>query len=160
VRSAVGLLRRAAEKKGVRLEIPDAVEPTGLCAAMDENAFKQVLINLLMNAIEAAPEGGSVRLRAAAEGRRLRLTVEDDGPGVPRELRSRIFEPFFTTRADGSGLGLAISHQLVRAAGGGLELEDRNGRGGACFVVTLPQARAARVTSTAPEPSEVHERRL
>jgi len=101
----------------------------------------QVLLNLLLNAADAAPrEGGRVLVRAMrAPGDRVRLTVEDNGPGIAAEIRDRLFEPFATTKepGKGTGLGLAVCRGLVEAAGGTLAAED-GAEGGARFVIELP----------------------
>ncbi|MEP7123015.1 MAG: ATP-binding protein [Byssovorax sp.] len=101
----------------------------------------QVLLNLLLNAADAIPrEGGRIMLRAArAPGDRVRLTVEDNGPGIAAEIRDRLFEPFVTTKepGKGTGLGLAVCLGLIEAAGGTLAVEDGD-EGGARFVIELP----------------------
>jgi len=101
----------------------------------------QVLLNLLLNAADAVPrEGGRITLRAArAPGDRVRLTVEDNGPGIAAEIRDRLFEPFVTTKepGKGTGLGLAVCLGLIEAAGGTLAVED-GAEGGARFVIELP----------------------
>jgi two-component system NtrC family sensor kinase len=88
------------------------------------------LLNLLLNAAEAAGPSGHVAVRVrAAEDDRVEVLVEDDGPGLTPETRARAFEPFFTTRPRGSGLGLAIVRQVVSAHGGTVEARDRPGGG-------------------------------
>jgi signal transduction histidine kinase len=100
----------------------------------------QVLVNLVVNAVNAVPEGGRVGVRArAGEGGQLALEVHDDGPGVPEALRERIFDPFFTTRPDGTGLGLAVCARIVAAHGGDIRV-GAGPLGGACFTVQLPVA--------------------
>lgn len=103
----------------------------------------QVLLNLLLNAADAAPrEGGRIAIHAArAPGSRVRLTVDDNGPGVAPAIRDRLFEPFATTKepGKGTGLGLAVCRGLVEAAGGTLAVED-GAEGGARFVIELPAA--------------------
>ena len=93
----------------------------------DPNMLKQALLNLIRNSVEAIPaeSSGIVRLRAAP-GRNgaIFITVEDDGPGVPPEVRARLFSPFVSTKASGAGLGLSISKKLVEALGGRLRLLD------------------------------------
>ncbi len=116
----------------VSVEVPD---PT-LRARLDPVAIQLTLINLGLNAVQALGESGSVRLSGRREGDRIVLRVDDDGPGVPPEIRERVFEPFFTTRARGSGLGLANVRKVVEAHGGTVELLDR--APGAHFVLRLP----------------------
>jgi signal transduction histidine kinase len=97
-----------------------------------------VLLNLALNAVDAAGDDGAVRLRAAAEDEGVAVSVVDTGPGVPEALRARVFEPFFSSRSDGpGGLGLAISRQLIEAAGGRICVRGAD-CGGAEFRLWLP----------------------
>ncbi len=127
----------------------------------DEAQLKQVLLNLAMNAIQAMPDGGVLRVRLGVDlGRRTRarsacgrreagtakgghhVLVEftDTGCGIPRENLGKIFTPFFTTRSTGVGLGLAVSHGIVEAHGGTITVESKEGEG-STFTVRLPAAR-------------------
>jgi two-component system C4-dicarboxylate transport sensor histidine kinase DctB len=101
-----------------------------------------VFLNLIDNAQRAGAT--NIWVRAADEGRGVRVTVSDDGPGVPPEVSALIFEPFFTTRpvGDGTGLGLYLSRRIIDACGGTLEYSPREG-GGAVFAVELPASEAA-----------------
>ncbi|QJA06537.1 HAMP domain-containing protein [Thermosulfurimonas marina] len=92
-------------------------------------ALKQILLNLVLNALEAMPEGGELHLAATLQDGHLRLAVRDTGPGIPEEVRQRIFEPFFTTKPEGTGLGLAITYNLVQNLGGEIEIRSREGEG-------------------------------
>jgi signal transduction histidine kinase len=114
-----------------------AVLENGGVIAADRARLKQALLNLLLNAIEATPHGGWVRIELARERDNIRIAVEDSGPGIPPELRERVFEPFFTTKEGGSGLGLPQVHAVVQQHGGTLEIETGS-VGGARFVLTLP----------------------
>jgi two-component system NtrC family sensor kinase len=105
----------------------------------DSGRMVQVLTNLLVNAAQAAgPGGGRIVVKARREGDWLRLEVQDDGPGIPEEARTRIFDPFFTTKPDGTGLGLSISHGIVDEHGGRIEVES----------LTTEEAGAAKRTGT------------
>ena len=88
--------------------------------ATDEAMLRQVLDNLLSNALDAVADGGRVRVSTALDGSRVRVEVEDDGHGIAPEVLARVFDPFFTTKdpGRGSGLGLAISLTLAEAMGG------------------------------------------
>lgn len=114
---------------------------SGVRARADKDQLAQVLVNLVKNAEEAMPEGGlvSVRVRAAETG--AILEVEDEGPGVPAELKDRLFEPYVTTKPQGSGLGLAIASRIAREHGGELSVHDAPRRG-AVFRLTLPSPRS------------------
>lgn len=107
---------------------------------MDALSLRRVVENIVANAVAAAgADGREVRVSVDAEWSdgqpRYRLTVADDGPGIPPEVRSRVFEPFFTTRAEGTGLGLAITRRLVRDVGGEIRLESEEGRGTTVHVI-------------------------
>ncbi len=109
---------------------------------VDAEQIKQVLVNLLLNACEAMPDGGVLRLStrtAANDDGRLQVSVRvhDAGGGIPPEYRERIFEPFFTTKERGTGLGLCIAANIMLRHGGGLSLVSSDGEG-SCFAATLP----------------------
>jgi signal transduction histidine kinase len=108
--------------------------------ATDENLVRQVLDNLLTNALDALAGAGTVTISTAAAGERVRLEVADTGPGIPAERLARIFEPFYTTKeaGKGSGLGLAIATTLAEALGGSLTAESKVGAG-SCFRLWLPR---------------------
>jgi two-component system sensor histidine kinase HydH len=136
LRRVVDFLGSQAEARRVRLELDgDAASLPPLRG--EEERLRQVLINLTLNALEASPEGGLVRLSAHREEDMLRLCVDDTGAGVPPELRTRVFEPFFTTKEEGSGLGLSIVHSVVTQHGGSLEVTS-SPAGGARFLLRLP----------------------
>jgi signal transduction histidine kinase len=98
-----------------------SVDGAGL--ALCEGAkLRQVVVNLLKNAAEAAGRAGRIELRVAVASPWLELTVTDDGPGIPPEVRGRLFEPFFTTKPNGTGLGLAVSRSIAKSNGGDIEV--------------------------------------
>jgi two-component system, NtrC family, sensor kinase len=105
--------------------------------------LNQVFMNLLMNAAQAIPERGTIRVITELDGDFVRVRICDSGPGVPSEVREHIFEPFYTTKpvGQGTGLGLSISHGIVTRHGGRIEV-DNTPEGGACFSVLLPLRRA------------------
>jgi len=112
--------------------------PAGVDAVFDENQMRQVVLNLLRNAREAMPDGGTVRLRLLTTAAGIELHISDDGPGLAPETRARLFEPFFTTKQGGTGLGLSLSRQIIQAHGGRLEAAPSIGPG-TTFVLTLPR---------------------
>jgi signal transduction histidine kinase len=120
----------------VQLEIDcdEMIETVG-----DEGLLRQLVLNLLLNAKDAAGPGGRVRLRAV-RGPRPEVRVEDSGRGIPPALRERVFEPGFTTKpARGCGRGLALSRSIARSHGGDIAVGD-GALGGAALIVTLPAA--------------------
>ncbi|MCC7142549.1 MAG: sensor histidine kinase [Candidatus Eisenbacteria bacterium] len=140
VEELADLLRGMAEGRQVALDAPVRAAR----AQCDPTHLRQVLHNLVRNAIEASPPGGAVRISvgagdAAADPPECEIAVEDSGPGIPEAVRERLFEPFFTTKTAGAGLGLAIVQRLVLLNRGRIRV-DRGETGGARFVLTLPAA--------------------
>jgi signal transduction histidine kinase len=133
------LFRHDAERRNVRLEFEQPSQE--VFALASEDSLSEVLSNLIVNAIEAQPNGGRVRVSLARHGGRLEIVVEDDGPGISQELRAKIFQPYFTTKPSGTGLGLSIVARRVDEMGGTLACESplRNGNG-ARFRLSLPVA--------------------
>ena len=109
----------------------------GLRVISSETAVFQILVNLLLNAVQAAPDRPSVHVLVRAEGAGVKVLVEDEGPGIAKALLPRIFDPFFTTKSTGTGLGLSLSYDLAEQLGGSLSAGNREG-GGACFSLWLP----------------------
>jgi signal transduction histidine kinase len=109
---------------------------------IDREQMKQVFMNLILNAIQAMKEGGSINIatrcisRNGAEpaGEFVQVEIRDTGIGIPEESLQHIFDPFFTSKDEGSGLGLAVSHQIVQEHGGFVTVESTVGRGTAFFV--------------------------
>jgi len=134
------VLRVAAAQnhKGARIETDLGELPLVRCSRQE---LKQVLLNLVINAIQAIDEGGRIVLRTRAESGSVVIVVEDDGPGIPTEHLDRIYDPFFTTKpeGEGTGLGLAISAEIVRRHEGRLEVVSQPSAG-ACFRVVLAAA--------------------
>lgn len=138
-------LRELCDDVGQRLLEAGAVASARLevlgggVAQGDQARLRQIVLNLVKNAVEAAGSEGSVRVTVEARAGSVAVVVCDDGPGIGAEARAKLFEPFFTTKQRGTGLGLAVSRAIARAHGGDLELVDGAGPG-ACFVLSLPPA--------------------
>jgi PAS domain S-box-containing protein len=111
---------------------------------MDGRLVRQLLINLFENAVQAMPVGGRLSIRTERTGDALRLSVSDNGPGVPPHLRERVFAPFFTTKATGTGLGLAVVKRIAESHGGSVHLEPTLDVG-AAFRVEIPLVAGAEV---------------
>ncbi|MCW5827816.1 MAG: PAS domain S-box protein [Deltaproteobacteria bacterium] len=103
----------------------------------DAELAREALLNLLLNAAQAMPQGGSIDIRCEPASDICRLHITDNGPGIPPELASRVFEPFITTKHKGTGLGLAIARRTIREQGGDIECQTRPGQG-TTFILTLP----------------------
>lgn len=106
-------------------------------ALADPDLLRPVLLNLVRNAVQAMPDGGTLTVAAADEGGRARIAVADTGHGIPAGAREEIFRPFFTTRTRGTGLGLSVARGLLVAMGGEVRVDSEVGRG-ATFTVVLP----------------------
>ena len=134
-----------ADQRFSRIEVDNRVDPL-LELAVDPHLFRQVLWNLLVNAADAMPEGGTVsvygqcedEVRAGGERRQTcRITVVDTGCGMSADLVSHVFEPFYTTKPGGTGLGLATVYRIVEAHGGRIAVKSREGEGTE-FTIYLP----------------------
>ncbi len=132
-----GVLRHEAERRGVKLGVEVGAAGTQLAASAE--AVSEILSNLVVNALEATPPGGHVKVSGLKNGDGFVFSVEDDGPGVPESVREKILQPFFTTKTQGTGLGLAIVARRVAEFGGTLDWESpvREGRG-TRFEVKMP----------------------
>jgi signal transduction histidine kinase len=137
LRKVADLMSGDAEARRVRVVVE--VAPGLPAAAADEDALRQVLLNLILNALDVSPQGARIQLVARAVEDKIELVIADEGPGIPPEARNRMFEPFFTTKPNGTGLGLAIVHSLVDQHGGRVWVERAEPRG-AAFHIRLPRA--------------------
>ena len=134
IAAAVDKIAVTAELQAVRIV---RVVPEGLSLVLDRQRIRRVLVNLLVNALEAMPQGGTIHISAVCERRSVVIRVRDSGPGISPEIRDRLFQPFATAgKPNGIGLGLALSRQAVLDGGG--ELSAEPSPQGACFAVSLP----------------------
>lgn len=136
IERTLALVEGRARKQRVALRFTPP--PVPVVVEADEDQIQQLLVNLVLNALDAMPEGGSleVRLPPPSDGH-VELHVLDRGPGIAPELFPRLFDPFVSTKETGIGLGLAVSHRIAASHGGSLSATNRPD-GGACFVLRLP----------------------
>jgi signal transduction histidine kinase len=127
----VALVRKKAPEHPLHVRAERPLE-----ARCDPDAIKQVLLNVMLNAVEAAPLG-AIDCEAQMLGGKATISVADRGPGVPESIRRRVFDPFFSTKTRGTGLGLAVSKQIVDEHRGRIRLFNRRG-GGTRVVIELP----------------------
>lgn len=147
VERCVLLVRHQAELAGIAIEVdlPHDLPPL----ECDASQIQQALLALLVNALEATPEGGEIRISAVHDRRgRMRVAIADTGRGIPPEIQGHLFEPFFTTKTQGNGvgLGLAVVYGIIERHGGRILVDSKPGAG-ATFTLDLPLQQAA-----APEP--------
>jgi signal transduction histidine kinase len=143
VADVVALVRPQRSFRQVELRVDTA--PDLPRVTLGNERLMQVLLNLLLNAADATDAKGVVSLTAARSGSGVKLTVEDNGPGIDPSVRERLFEPFVTTKevGKGTGLGLAVCRGLVDSARGSIHLDESH-KGGARFVVELPSRSSER----------------
>jgi PAS domain S-box-containing protein len=144
VRSIIFLIGEQCNNQGVRLFTRYGRRVTK--AYMDAEKIRQGLLNVMINAIQAMPQGGELIIETGGggvdvtgENRSVTVTIKDTGPGIPDAVKGRIFDPFFTTHHEGTGLGLSITHSIVKEHGGTIRFDSEEGKG-ARFVVSLPTA--------------------
>jgi signal transduction histidine kinase len=135
-RAAEALVREKAERAG---RIHKNLDPSVKIVQADPDLLERVLVNLILNALEASPDEATVTVKTRQTAEAVEITVLDRGQGVAPELREQIFNPFFTTKPTGVGLGLAISARIVGEHGGAIRVDSEPGRG-ASFTVSLPAA--------------------
>jgi PAS domain S-box-containing protein len=133
--SVVRLVEGPCRSQNVELGLEHAA-PANIVAA-DGKQLKQVLLNLILNAQQAMPDGGRLSLRSYTQDGRLVIEVADTGAGIPPEVRPKIFQPFFSTKKEGTGLGLTICRRLVEQMGGAITFESEVGKG-TTFRIALP----------------------
>lgn len=112
----------------------------GCVALGDREKLKQVMLNLVVNALEAMKQGGTLTVRVRSEDERVIVTVADTGPGIASELLPNVFDPFFTTKEAGTGLGLSIVRKIVDQHGGYVDIESERNQG-ARVVISIPMGR-------------------
>ncbi|MFH1417765.1 MAG: HAMP domain-containing sensor histidine kinase [Planctomycetota bacterium] len=134
----VDFYRPQAEAHDIVLRLAASKEP--LTVKVDQNVLKQALLNLLINAQQAMPEGGEVYVHLTQHsGTVARIDVIDCGPGIPESQRERIFQAYYSTKKGGSGLGLATTRQIIREHGGRIHLHSEPPQG-SCFTILLPRS--------------------
>jgi signal transduction histidine kinase len=136
INQAVELVKVRARQQQVQINVDCPEEP--VCNDIDRDQVCTVLVNLLVNALDAMPTGGCLTVALEAHPiTGIRLTVTDTGTGISAAMNEKLFTPFASSKATGSGLGLSISKRIIEEHGGGITATNHS-VGGACFVITLP----------------------
>jgi signal transduction histidine kinase len=133
------LLATQADKKGIRISLH--LECPHPIVEADEEQMTQVLLNLVLNALQILPHGGEVAISTHQDMHGLVMEIADNGPGIAPDEIGRVFDPFFTKREGGVGLGLAVVQQIVAAHGGEIRA-GQSKMGGALFTITFPKDNA------------------
>ena len=117
-----------------KIDVPENLKVFG-----HENELAEVFLNLILNAIEAMPDGGCITIKSIEQDDTVITAMQDSGEGIPKAVQGRVFDPFFTTKAQGSGLGLSIAHRIVKDHGGCIEITSDPGHG-TKVIIELPKA--------------------
>ena len=133
------------------IEVITDLSETMVETMVDSNQMEQVIVNLLINAVQVLPDGGIIKVKSREylEDEVITIEIEDNGPGMRKELLDRIFEPFFSTKANGTGLGLSLSYGIIKNHEGRITVDSSSDRG-TKFLVELP------IVQKVPERTEIH----
>lgn len=137
VQATVNLAEKQIQKSGCTLDL--RLDKSLNEAPVDADKMKQILLNLLLNACQAMPDGGKITIATGKENGFVYISIEDQGIGIDEQVRNRIFEPFFTTKEDGTGLGLAIVKQLLETMNGTIEVKPTEN--GSLFITRIPDGK-------------------
>ena len=137
----VWLVKREADHKGIEMRLD--IDPSARMIWTDPNQVRQVLINLLTNAVHAIAKQGRITIQTKNTSNGVMLSVDDTGSGIPQQDLEKIFEPFFSTKPpkEGTGLGLFVSREIVAKLGGSIKVESRVGRG-TRFDIKIPDQKS------------------
>ncbi len=135
VRELIGLLKPQARMQQIEYELALPENPVPYFGYAGQ--IKSAVLNILLNGLEAMPNGGILSVALSAHQHAIRLTIHDNGPGIPASLQAQIFEMHFTTKSTGTGIGLYVSRTIIENHGGQLEVSSEIGKG-ATFIITLP----------------------
>lgn len=137
VNDIVELARPLAETSGIEVSVQQQTE--GVSISADIDLLKQAILNIVVNAIEAMPEGGTLRFQSSVRGDEADIRISDTGPGIPADLKEKIFALYFTTKEKGSGIGLAMTFRIVQLHDGTINFTSEPGKG-TTFVLRFPTA--------------------
>jgi signal transduction histidine kinase len=121
------------------IKVSVKVETDGVDVRVDRDLLKQAVLNVMVNAMQAMPQGGELRFEACTTSDMAELRISDSGPGIPTELRDKVFRLYFTTKEQGSGIGLAMSFRIVQLHDGTIDFTSEPGKG-TTFLIRLPIA--------------------
>jgi hypothetical protein len=137
VREIVELARPQTDAANIRVSVQQ--EADGVEVRVDRDLLKQAVLNVVVNAMQAMPEGGELRFESSASKDNAELRISDTGPGIPPELRDKIFRLYFSTKSEGSGIGLAMTFRIVQIHDGTIDFTSEPGKG-TTFLICLPIA--------------------
>lgn len=144
IERVTSLLNSQLRKKSISLSMLGW--EVGKECQVDQEKLSQVFLNIILNAIDALPPRGEIIIETGKTEAGCTVSIKDNGPGIPDELKDKIFDPFYSTKEGGTGLGLSISKKIVESYGGNLTISDSE-TGGACFTIFLPKPGSGRSLS-------------
>ena len=147
VRQQVELVRPQAEDQGIVIEVTPPINQAAMMIEADRIRLEQVLLNLVLNGMEAMAQAGILTISVQPDGNGVTLSVSDTGPGIPANVRDQVFDPYFTTKNEGTGMGLAVCDKIARQHNGNLEFSTSSE--GTTFQLSLPNQQP---TSEGPAP--------
>ncbi len=155
VREVADGLRGQASEKQVEIRLPDV--ETDLPVVADPDGLRQVFYNVMINALDASPPGGAIKIEIDQARGDYLVSVSDEGSGLPKQDPEELFQPFVTTKTRGTGLGLPVSRQILERFGGRITLENRQPRGATCrIVISSASPRETRLRQTSGTTSRSH----
>jgi len=137
VREIVDLARPQAD--AARIRVLAHQETDGVEVRVDRDLLKQAMLNVVVNAMQAMPEGGDLTFESSVTEETAEIRVIDTGTGIPQDLRDKIFRLYFSTKTDGSGIGLAMTFRIVQLHDGTIDFTSEPGKG-TTFLIRLPIA--------------------
>jgi signal transduction histidine kinase len=135
IESSINLIQY--DKKAKEIDIIEKLSPSLPEVSIDCNQLSQVFVNLILNAIDAMPNGGELTVKSFVKRNNIVIQFKDQGLGIPKENLIKIFDPFYTTKEKGTGLGLAVSYNIVKKMNGTLTVESEVNKG-STFTITIP----------------------
>jgi signal transduction histidine kinase len=135
VREIVDLAAPQAAAAGIRVSVNADVDTANI--RVDADLMKQAILNVVVNAIQAMPDGGELRIGCVVREEEAEIRISDTGVGIPPELRDKIFRLYYTTKPEGSGIGLAMTFRIVQLHDGAIDFTSEPGKG-TTFIVRLP----------------------
>ncbi|MEZ6095589.1 MAG: ATP-binding protein [Pirellulaceae bacterium] len=135
----IRLTKIEADKRGIKLQL-NCETNSKLFAWVDSTRVEQVILNLIVNAYDAMPNGGQLTITLQKSGEMAEILVSDTGCGIPVDMQDKVFDPYFTTKAKGTGLGLAISDKIIRQHNGTIDFV--TGSQGTTFRLSLPKSKS------------------
>jgi signal transduction histidine kinase len=157
LQAVIHLITAEAESHNVSIEITQDIPPVPIIIMGDAELLRQALLNIVLNAMQAMPDGGVLHVHLTRDRHNAYLSLHDTGTGIPPEKLNRIFDLYFTTKATGSGIGLAMTYRIIQLHGGVIEVaSDANAASphrGTTFTLRLPLA--TRKTQQQQQPAAV-----